>query len=125
MLKRPTIRLVSEYLADTKALRIAEEQLAVYQTNHARSLTVKKQTYLSLIDGQKQTISNLQLIVKRDEHRLSRIVQSEGEHYRVFFLHYVKKKSLKKTALMTSYTKDGVVSILRRIKQKCTQEKGR
>ncbi len=121
MIKEQSLKKIAEYLNDLRALRGAKDQLALYQQMRSRCMTSKKRTYDHPIKATEEIIENLQLAVNRDKRDLSRLVDSEDDQFYVFYLHYVKKRTLKETAEVTNYSKDGVVSILRRIKQKCTQ----
>lgn len=124
MIKKPALKKIAEYLADTKSLRIAKDQLASYQHLQKKCMTTKKRSYDTIIERQSEIVENLQLQVNRDKCDLSRFVRIEGDHFMIFYLHYVKNRTLQQVADYTHYTKDGVVKILQRIKKKCTQLNG-
>lgn len=119
-MKDSSIRLIKEFFDDTKALRVAKDRVKLYQMMKDKAMTTKKRTYEALIENAIEEAENLQLAVNRDRHNLSRLVMREDDQFYVFYLHYVKKKSLTETAIATNYTRDGVTHILQRIKRKCT-----
>ena len=119
-MKDSSIRLIKEFFDDTKALRVAKDRVKLYQMMKDKAMTTKKRTYEVLIENAIEEAENLQLAVNRDRHNLSRLVNSEDDQFYVFYLHYVKNKSLTATAIATNYTRDGVTHILQRIKRKCT-----
>lgn len=121
MIKDSSLKKISEYLDDTKSLRMATDRLALYKQMQNNCMTTKKRSYDKIIASQEVIIANLQLQVKRDKQDLSRLVNHEEAQFYVFYLHVVKRKTLRDTARITCYSKDGVVSILRRIRNKCTQ----
>ena len=125
MIKDSSIKKISEYLEDTKSLNMAVDRLALYKQMQDNCMTTKKRSYDTIIASQETIIQNLQLQVKRDKCDLSRLVSQEEAQFYVFYLHIVKRKTLRETARLTSYSKDGVVAILRRIRNKCTQIKRR
>lgn len=121
MIKKPALKKIAEFLEDTKSLRIAKDQLVSYQHLQKKCMTTKKRSYDKIIARQMEIVENLQLQVNRDRNDLSRFVRIEEDHFMIFYLHYVKNRTLQQVADYTHYTKDGVVKILQRIKKKCTQ----
>ena len=119
-MKESSLRSIKEFLDDSKALREAKDRVVLYKRLEQRAMTTKKKTYRDLIYNTEEEVENLQLAVNRDKHNLSRLVNQEDDQFYVFYLHYVKNRSLKETAEATNYTRDGVTHILQRIKKKCT-----
>ena len=119
MIKKSSLKKIAEYLNDTKALSGAKDRLALYIRMRDNCMTTKKQSYKVIIDNQIGIVENLQLQVNRDKHDLSRLVNQEGDQFYVFYLHYVKRRTLKEVAELMHYSRVGVCKILQRIKRKC------
>ena len=112
MIKESSLKKIAEYLNDTKALSGAKDRLALYIRMRDNCMTTKKRSYKVIIDSQIEIVENLQ-------HDLSRLVDQEGDQFYVFYLHYVKRRTLKEVAELMHYSRVGVCKILQRIKRKC------
>lgn len=118
MISQKAFITIKDYEDIKKLVSVYDSTLLLQKNLRSRCTDLKKKSY----DVQIAEIQKLQEIALQKKTSLERKLQSlvnvEDTQFRVYYLHYVKNKSLTTTARRCYYTRRGVCKILKEIMDK-------